>query len=249
MPPDRVELLPLGSIPKTSSGKLRREETKQLYLAGTLSESKAPAWLQIVRLGAGGAASGTFRAIAKGVKRALEFLYGIYFAVMFSLWIVPTWMIVQLYTDHRAAGRFTNRALKILFFLIGCKVRVTGKDYMDMPGAKIYASNHTSYFDVVALMMGAGSSISICGQDGSDGTAVHRGRLCGRWGICRLTGRMRNRDCIRRRRWKMFCAKANLFLFFRGGNIYARPGSAAISTGSVQSGGGETWSSDHSGVT
>src|ERR1700722_19929613 len=156
LPPDRVELLPLGSIPKTSSGKLRREETKQLYLAGTLSENKAPAWLQIARLGAGGAVSATGRAIAKGVKRGLEFLYGIYFAVVFTLWIVPTWMIVQLYTDHRAAGRFTNGALKILFFLIGCKVRVMGKEYMDTPGAKIYASNHTSYFDVVALMMGLG---------------------------------------------------------------------------------------------
>src|SRR5262249_54514603 len=30
LPPDRVELVPPGSIPKTSSGKLRREETKQL---------------------------------------------------------------------------------------------------------------------------------------------------------------------------------------------------------------------------
>jgi fatty-acyl-CoA synthase len=156
LPPDRVELLPLGSIPKTSSGKLRREETKQLYLAGTLSENKAPAWLQIARLGAGGAASAAGRAIAKGVKRSFEFLYGIYFAVVFTLWIVPTWMIVQLYTDHRAAGRFTNSALKILFFLIGCKVRVVGKEYMDTPGAKIYASNHTSYFDVVALMLGLG---------------------------------------------------------------------------------------------
>ena len=40
LPPDRVELIPLGSIPKTSSGKLRREETKQLYLAGKLSAAK-----------------------------------------------------------------------------------------------------------------------------------------------------------------------------------------------------------------
>jgi len=53
--PDRVELIPLGSIPKTSSAKLRREETKQLYLAGTLSTSRAPAWLQIARLGTKGA--------------------------------------------------------------------------------------------------------------------------------------------------------------------------------------------------
>jgi 1-acyl-sn-glycerol-3-phosphate acyltransferase len=156
LPPDRVELIPLGSIPKTSSGKLRREETKQLYLAGNLSEGKAPAWLQIARLGAGGAVSATGRGIVNGVKRGLQILYGLYFAVIFTLWIVPTWMIVQLYSDHVEAGKFTNSSLKILFFLIGCKVTVKGKEYMDTPGAKIYASNHTSYFDVVALMMGLG---------------------------------------------------------------------------------------------
>jgi 1-acyl-sn-glycerol-3-phosphate acyltransferase len=35
-------------------------------------------------------------------------------------------------------------------------VRVVGKQYMDTPGAKIYAANHTSYFDVLPLMLGLG---------------------------------------------------------------------------------------------
>ncbi|MGB9464795.1 MAG: AMP-binding protein, partial [Candidatus Acidiferrum sp.] len=56
LPPDRVEIIPPGSIPKTSSGKLRREETKQLYLAGTLAAGKSAAWVQIVRLATAGAA-------------------------------------------------------------------------------------------------------------------------------------------------------------------------------------------------
>ena len=123
---------------------------------GKTVRGKAPAWLQIARLGAGGAVSAAGRWIVGGVKRGLEILYGVYFAVVFALWIVPTWMIVQLFRDHRAAGRFTNGSLKILFFLIGCQVRVMGKEYMETPGAKIYASNHTSYFDVVALMLGLG---------------------------------------------------------------------------------------------
>ncbi|MBZ5527447.1 MAG: AMP-binding protein [Acidobacteriia bacterium] len=37
LPPDRIELVPPGSIPKTSSGKLRRDETRQLYVDGELS--------------------------------------------------------------------------------------------------------------------------------------------------------------------------------------------------------------------
>jgi 1-acyl-sn-glycerol-3-phosphate acyltransferase len=156
LPPDRVELIPPGSIPKTSSGKLRREETKQLYLAGTLSASRAPAWLQIARLGTSSALRNFWREAFAGIKRGLEVLYGLYFVVVFLLWIVPAWVMVQFIKDHRKAGRFTSSALKVLFALIGCRVRVVGKEFMDTPGAKIYAANHTSYFDVLPLMLGLG---------------------------------------------------------------------------------------------
>src|SRR5262249_30803283 len=74
LPPDRVELVPPGSIPKTSSGKLRREETKRLYLEGTLAAPRLPAWLQIARLGAAGAAKGLLQMAFSGARHALEFL-------------------------------------------------------------------------------------------------------------------------------------------------------------------------------
>src|SRR5437588_580992 len=108
LPPDRVELIPSGSIPKTSSGKLRREETKQLYLAGTLSASRAPAWLQIARLGTWSVFDNLGSEILAGVKRGLEILYGLYFGAVFLLWIVPSWVTVQFIKDHKKAGRFTS---------------------------------------------------------------------------------------------------------------------------------------------
>jgi 1-acyl-sn-glycerol-3-phosphate acyltransferase len=83
-------------------------------------------------------------------------LYGVYVIAVFFLWIVPTCARVRLIKDRRAAGRFMSSALKILFALAGCRVRVIGKEYMDTPGAKMYAANHTSYFDVLPLMMGLG---------------------------------------------------------------------------------------------
>jgi fatty-acyl-CoA synthase len=156
LPPDRVELIRPGSIPKTSSGKLRREETKQLYLASKLSAGKAPAWVQIARLATSSATRTVGAEIWSGVRRGLEILYGLYFGVVFLVWIVPTWTIVNFINDYRKAGRFTSAALKILFTLIGCRVRVVGKEYVDSPGAKVYAANHTSYFDVLALMLGLG---------------------------------------------------------------------------------------------
>jgi fatty-acyl-CoA synthase len=156
LPPDRVELIPPGSIPKTSSGKLRREETRQMYLAGTLAAGKAPAWVQIARLGTESYVKGAIDGFWNGIRTALEKIYGAYFIMVFALWIIPTCGMVRLFRDPRAAGRFTSAALKLLFALTAIRVKVVGKEHLDTPGAKVYASNHASYFDVLAVMMGLG---------------------------------------------------------------------------------------------
>jgi len=156
LPPDRVELIPSGSIPKTSSGKLRRDETKQLYVAGTLTAGRAPAWVQIARLGTGTFLREAVRGVGRGIRKVLEKIYGVYFVVVFLLWIVPSWLIVRQIKDEKAAGRFTSAALKVLFALAGIRLKVVGKEYMETPGAKVYASNHASYFDVLPVMMGLG---------------------------------------------------------------------------------------------
>ncbi len=50
IPPDKVLLAPPQSIPKTSSGKIRRSATRALYLSGKLSGGKRPPWVQLARL-------------------------------------------------------------------------------------------------------------------------------------------------------------------------------------------------------
>jgi len=152
LPPDRVELIPPGSIPKTSSGKLRREETKQLYVAGTLSARRAPAWVQIVRLGTKSGLDNVAQELLAGLKRGLEILYGLYSILVFALWVVPAWAFLHLIKGPRAAGHYTSSALKILLALAGCRVRVLGKENMEVSGSKIFASNHTSYIDVAVLV-------------------------------------------------------------------------------------------------
>jgi 1-acyl-sn-glycerol-3-phosphate acyltransferase len=156
LPPDRVELIPPGSIPKTSSGKLRREETKQLYIAGKLASGRSPAWIQLARLGFVSYLKSGAETLFAWIKKGLQRLYGVYFGVVFILWIIPTWLIVRTYRDHQAAGRFTSAALKVLFALAGIRVDVVGKEHMETPGAKVYAANHASYFDVLPVMMALG---------------------------------------------------------------------------------------------
>jgi len=57
LPPDKVQLVSPQIIPKTSSGKIQRSQTRDLFLAGKLEARRAPPWLQMARLGvASGAA-------------------------------------------------------------------------------------------------------------------------------------------------------------------------------------------------
>src|SRR5207249_2561955 len=49
-PPNNVVLAGPHSIPKTSSGKIRRNRTRLLYESGKLEAPERPPWLQIARL-------------------------------------------------------------------------------------------------------------------------------------------------------------------------------------------------------
>jgi len=112
--------------------------------------------VQILKLGMTGASRGGARTLASVLRRTAEIFYGLYFLIVFLLWIIPTCTTVRFIKDYREAGRFTSSALKLLFALVFIRLRVVGKEYMNTLGAKIYAANHTSYFDVLALMNGLG---------------------------------------------------------------------------------------------
>ena len=50
LPPDHVELVPPQTVPKTSSGKVRRMESRSLYEEGRLRGTADPPWLQVAGL-------------------------------------------------------------------------------------------------------------------------------------------------------------------------------------------------------
>lgn len=152
LPPDAVELLPPHSIPKTSSGKLRRQETRALYLAGTLGAARPPAWRQVTRL----ALSAGMRTAQRWLLNIFEMLYGVYAAIGFVLWLIPAWAVVSVMPNRPAAARFTSAALRVYLALAFCPVRVTGEEFWRTPGPRVIVSNHTSYFDVLVLMAALG---------------------------------------------------------------------------------------------
>lgn len=148
LPPDLVEVVPPHSIPKTSSGKLRRDATRTLYLGGKLGRRKPPAWVQVARLAAAGGA----QAARGGVRRVLEAVYGGYTLALFALLLLPTWLWVQLARSPRAAGRVTSAAIRLFCTLAGYRVRVEGREHLRDPEPHVYVANHTSYADVIFLL-------------------------------------------------------------------------------------------------
>ena len=84
--------------------------------------------------------------------RVLEGIYGVYAAGVFLVWLVFAWLVLLITPRGQLAARMSSVALRIYFRLIGCRIRIEGREHLDAYGASIYVSNHTSYSDVLAVM-------------------------------------------------------------------------------------------------
>jgi 1-acyl-sn-glycerol-3-phosphate acyltransferase len=156
-PPDLVEMVPPGTVPKTSSGKLRRDSTKQLYLTGRLGKRRLPAWMQVAKL----AARSAPQRVASAVQQGAEAVYGVYFLIMVGLLAASVWAVLKIFSDKALAARIGHRMNRAFFYLVGCPLSIEGLEHIDAlvpvrgkaakPGALI-ACNHTSYIDVVVLL-------------------------------------------------------------------------------------------------
>lgn len=71
-PPDEIVLVPPQTIPKTPSGKLRRDACRRLYLVGELTRSRPPVWWQLLRLGLAAFSLWFLRTLPKGRRSRSE---------------------------------------------------------------------------------------------------------------------------------------------------------------------------------
>jgi 1-acyl-sn-glycerol-3-phosphate acyltransferase len=85
-------------------------------------------------------------------RRIFEPIYGFYAATVFLIWVVLAWLILHLMPRGRPAARMTSIALRLYFWLVGCRIDLEGREHIDAYGACVYVSNHTSYSDVLVVM-------------------------------------------------------------------------------------------------
>ena len=111
MVPDVIELLPPRTIPKTSSGKIRRTATREMYEAGFGNVDNRRVWIQVLRLAGAGIGSR-----ARRLKRQVgELAFAAYWWSMLVLIAIPTWLMVV--TLPRQRWRFRVARMAAIVFL------------------------------------------------------------------------------------------------------------------------------------
>lgn len=161
LPPDIVLLVLPQTVPKTSSGKIRRDACKRMYLEGKLAAKPLPVWMQLGKLAT---ASGISRLQSVALQLS-SIVYGIYAWFAFLVVMLPGWLPVLLLPRRRvpATFRFLCRAA---LRLAGLSPQVEGEALLaeaasSLRGkALLVASNHASYLDV--LVVTAACPFSVC---------------------------------------------------------------------------------------
>jgi len=146
-PPDRVHVLRPGSLPKTSSGKLRRRESRARYQSGAFDRapSKKTAALRLV-------AETVLRRTGASVRRFGRSAHSVYATTAAAATVVPGFALVSLLCRTEGAtwrgGRLVLRAGTTL---AGLPIRRSGPPVPET-GA-ILVSNHASYLDWLVLTL------------------------------------------------------------------------------------------------
>ncbi len=146
-PADRVELVAPGSLPKTSSGKLRRRESRARLAAGTLAPPERRGTRRVV---AGLAAREAAGRMGRGAGAAGRWLFGVFAWNIAALIVLPAALVgLAVYHRRSSAWRIAHRALRLAGRLTGLGPRVVGEL---PPGPFVAVSNHASYLDALALL-------------------------------------------------------------------------------------------------
>jgi len=143
--PDEVVLAPPHTVLKTSSGKIRRAASRELYESGHLGAPRALAW-QLTRLALTTAAPQLRRAM----HLAGDILYAAYVGTLFWLLAPLTWAVVAVLPRPDWSRAAARAAAKLLLRLSGLPLRVQGLDRLPQRPCVVVA-NHASYIDGIVL--------------------------------------------------------------------------------------------------
>src|SRR4029079_2883244 len=146
-PADDIVLAPPGTVPKTSSGKIRRVAAREYYERGPSAVTGGAVWLQFVRLVLAGA--------APQLRRAMRTLEGALFALRAYLAfaaLIPFALLASLCLPVKTVWGVGSAVARWFLMLSGIPVAVSGMENLETRTPVVVAVNHTSYLDALVLL-------------------------------------------------------------------------------------------------
>jgi 1-acyl-sn-glycerol-3-phosphate acyltransferase len=145
-PPDEIVLAPPRSVPKTSSGKIRRSAARELYETGRIGAGQRALWWQFARLAAAGIGPQAVRLC----RLAGGYLYAGWWWLTVACGMALGWLAIMILPRVRwrwAAIRAIARTV-----LAAMAVPLTGRGIERIAGGgAMLTFNHSSYADVLVL--------------------------------------------------------------------------------------------------
>jgi acyl carrier protein len=146
-PADDIVLAPPHTVPKTSSGKIRRVAARDYYERGPSAVQSQAVWWQFLRLGAAG--------VGPQLRRAWRAARGLLFAL--GAWLLFGLSLLLVFATARLApGRTTwqlaGKCMRLFFRLCRIPLAVRGLENLPASGPFVIAANHTSYLDGAVLL-------------------------------------------------------------------------------------------------
>jgi 1-acyl-sn-glycerol-3-phosphate acyltransferase len=144
-PADDIVLAPPHSIPKTSSGKLRRSATRELYERGAIGSSEHAAIWQLMRL----LGSAFIARVAATARAATALLYAAWWWLALVGVALVLWPLVVALPGRRRRWAAFRGGARCLFRLWALPVASEGTDRAIGPA--VLVANHKSYLDGLLL--------------------------------------------------------------------------------------------------
>jgi 1-acyl-sn-glycerol-3-phosphate acyltransferase len=148
-PPDDIVLAPAGTVLKTSSGKIRRAASREIYEKGRIGKSHRSISWQVARL----ALASITPQIRRSARYAKAASYAVYSWAVYALLAPVVWLSVTLLPGFTMRWSVMKKCSQLLAKATATPVKLNGLENLPADGRPyVLVSNHSSYLDAYVLV-------------------------------------------------------------------------------------------------
>jgi acyl carrier protein len=148
-PPDEIVLAPPGTVLKTSSGKIRRAASRELFEQGKIGKRQRSVSWQVARL----ALASITPQIQRSLRYAKAAAYAAWCWIVYAALAPVVWLSVTLLPSFSMRWRVMKSCTRLFARATATPVKLAGVDNLPSDGRPyVLVSNHASYLDAYVLV-------------------------------------------------------------------------------------------------